>query len=228
MLAEIHGILEEENMGCWILFDKIDELYSNDYDKRKKCIESLFRTYLNFVKRAINKFTTRPTTKIDIVSTPNNMLMRRCLNNATIEEYVVNETGMNGEELLLYPNIEETFYTVFAKQVYKGKREAKMVDWLLQRITDGLGGRYPRELINFANYAKEEQKELQSFEENCLISGNAIKKAFVKVSEVKCNTYLSEFPSLKQHFERFQGKDSAKYSREELMDLYGRIRTKRR
>ena len=51
MLAEIHGILEEENMGCWILFDKIDELYSNDYDKRKKCIESLFRTYLNFVNR---------------------------------------------------------------------------------------------------------------------------------------------------------------------------------
>lgn len=122
-------------------------------------------------------------------------------------------------ELRLEGNIEETFYTVFAKQVYKGKKEAKMVDWLLQRITDGLGGRYPRELINFANYAKEEQKDLQSFDENCLISGNAIKKAFVKVSEVKCNTFLSEFPNLKQHFERFQGKDSAKYSREQLMDL---------
>ena len=51
LLAEISEILEDENMECWILFDKIDELYSNDYDKRKKCIESLFRTYLNFVNR---------------------------------------------------------------------------------------------------------------------------------------------------------------------------------
>lgn len=51
LLAEISDILEEENLECWILFDKIDELYSDDYDKRKKCIESLFRTYLNFVNR---------------------------------------------------------------------------------------------------------------------------------------------------------------------------------
>lgn len=57
------------------------------------------------------------------------MLMRRCLNNTNIEEYVVNEMVMDREELLLYQNIEETFYTVFAKQVYKGKKEAKMVDW---------------------------------------------------------------------------------------------------
>ena len=240
LLAEISDILEEENMECWILFDKIDELYSDDYDKRKKCIESLFRTYLNFVNR-FPRIKFKIFLRNDIWSTLEfvnkshisdkivelawsrydllHMLMRRCLNNATIEEYVVNEMGINKEELLLYPNIEETFYTVFAQQVYKGKREAKMVDWLLQRITDGLGGRYPRELINFANYAKEEQKDLQSFDENCLISGNAIKKAFVKVSAVKCNTYLSEFPSLKQHFERFQGKDSAKYSREQLVNL---------
>lgn len=218
LLAEISDILAEENLECWILFDKIDELYSDDYDKRKKCIESLFRTYLNFVHRFprikfkiflrndiwstlgfVNK--SHISDKIVELTWSRNdllqMLMRRCLNNTNIEEYVVNEIGMDREELLLYQNIEETFYTVFAKQVYKGKKEAKMVDWLLQRITDGLGGRYPRELINFANYAKEEQKELQSFDENCLISGNAIKKAFVKVSEVKCNTYLSEFPSLK-------------------------------
>ena len=51
ILSEIEEVLEEEDMECWILFDKIDELFSNDYQKRKLCIESLFRTYLNFVNR---------------------------------------------------------------------------------------------------------------------------------------------------------------------------------
>ena len=99
------------------------------------------------------------------------------------------------------------------------EKEANMIDWLLQRITDGLGGKYSREFINFANYSKEAQEELENFEENCLISGMAVKKAFSKVSEVKCNTYLSEFPKLRQHFDRFRGKDTARYSREEIFVL---------
>ncbi len=44
-------------------------------------------------------------------------------------------------------------------------------------------------------------------------------KAFSKVSEVKCNTYLSEFPKLRKHFERFRGKDTARYRREEIFIL---------
>lgn len=113
------------------------------------------------------------------------MLMHRCLNNEILEEYVVNEIGLEKEELLLSPNLEETFYTIFARQVYKGKKEANMIDWLLQRITDWLGGKYPREFINFANYSKEAQEEMEYFEKYCLISGLAVKKAFSKVSEVK-------------------------------------------
>lgn len=46
-----------------------------------------------------------------------------------------------------------------------------------------------------------------------------VKKAFSKVSEVKCDTYLSEFPKLRKHFDRFRGKDTAQYSREEIFVL---------
>ena len=35
----------------------------------------------------------------------------------------------------------------------------------------------------------------------------------------KCDTYLSEFPALRAHFERFRGKDTAKYTREGIGDL---------
>ncbi len=102
------------------------------------------------------------------------MLMHRCLNNKMVEEYVSNKMGLDKDELLLYPNLEETFYTIFARQVYKGKNEANMIDWLLQRITDGLDGKYPREFINFANYSKEVQEEIGNFEENCLKFPNCL------------------------------------------------------
>ncbi len=60
---------------------------------------------------------------------------------------------------------------------------------------------------------------MESFEENCLISGMAVKKAFSKVSEVKCDTYLSEFPRLRKHFDRFRGRDTSRYSREGIFKL---------
>ncbi len=240
MLNEIHTTLVQEDMDCWILFDKIDELFSDNYAKRKMCIESLFRTYLKFVNRfprirfkiflrndiwstleVVNK--SHISDKCIELSWDKNslleMILRRVLNKELVMEYVVNETGLNSEEIFLAVNLETVFYTIFAKQVYKGKREATVVSWLLARITDGLGGQYPRELINFANYAKEEQKVFSGFEENCLISGGAIKKAFNRVSITKCDTYLSEFPVLRAHFDRFRGMDKSKYTRDELTDL---------
>ena len=240
LLHEIEEVLANEQLECWILFDKIDELFSNDYQKRKLCIESLFRTYLNFVNRFPHiKF--KIFLRNDIWSTLEfvnkshisdkcieltwnktsllQMILQRILIKEEILEYVINETGLSKEELLLSVNVETVFYTIFAKQVYKGKREATVIDWVLARITDGLGGKYPREFINLANYAKDEQKEIEDFEMGCLISGLAIKKAFNRVSSTKCNTYLSEFPALRKHFDRFQGKDTAKYTREELITL---------
>ena len=235
MLTEINNTLANENLDCWILFDKIDELFSDDYQKRKLCIESLFRIYLKFINRFprikfkiflrndiwstlefVNK--SHISDKCVELSWSENSLMRRVLNNEKVMEYVINETGLDKKELLLLVNLKTVFYTIFAKQVYKGKREATVISWLLARITDGLGGRYPREFINFANYSKEEQRT-EKYDDNCLIGGNAIKRAFNKVSVTKCDTYLSEFPALRAHFERFRGKDTAKYTREGIGDL---------
>lgn len=65
------------------------------------------------------------------------MLLKRVLNVDEISEYVINETGLEKEELILPINLEEVFYTIFARQVYKGKREASVIAWSLARITDG-------------------------------------------------------------------------------------------
>ena len=138
MLTEINNTLANENLDCWILFDKIDELFSGDYQKRKLCIESLFRIYLKFINR-FPRIKFKIFLRNDIWSTlefvnkshisdkcvelswsENNlleMLMRRVLNNGKVMEYVINETGLDKKELLLSVNLETVFYTIFAKQV---------------------------------------------------------------------------------------------------------------
>lgn len=52
-----------------------------------------------------------------------------------------------------------------------------------------------------------------------MVGGNSIIKSFLKVSEVKCDTYLSEFPNLQPHFSMFAGSSKTKYTRQELFDL---------
>ena len=34
MLGDINDVLEQESIDCWILFDKIDELFSNSFFQR--------------------------------------------------------------------------------------------------------------------------------------------------------------------------------------------------
>lgn len=45
------------------------------------------------------------------------MLMRRCLNNEMVEEYVVNEIGLEKEELLLAPNLKRLLYYICSSGV---------------------------------------------------------------------------------------------------------------
>lgn len=240
VLLEIHELLVDEKINCWLLFDKIDELFSDNYDKRKACIESLFRTYLTFVHR-FPRIKFKIFLRNDIWSTLDfvnkshisdkyvdlkwdhnsllELVIKRIVLESDIKCYICQETGLDESEFTLSSNLEKVFYSIFARQIYKGKREAEVARWVIARITDGLGGTYPREFINIGNYSRDNQLRDKALEDDCLISGKSIKMAFLDVSLVKCNTYLSEFPTLRNHFERFRGKNTAKYNRDELIAL---------
>ncbi len=127
ILIEIEELLEQEQMDCWILFDKIDELFSDNYVKRKNCIESLFRTYLNFVHRFprikfkiflrndiwntlefVNKSHISDKTvelkwdKLYLLE----MVLKRIILDSDILNYIENELGLSAEEIVLSPNLE--------------------------------------------------------------------------------------------------------------------------
>lgn len=242
LLYEINELMEEENKECWILFDKIDELFSNNYGKRKECIESLFRVYLQFIHKYPN-IKLKIFLRNDIWSTLNfvnkshitdkcvelkwdkeylmKLMLKRACSTKEIEEYIWKKLNIDKNEIFDNNNVEKSFYTIFAEQVYSGDHEAKVIDWIMARITDGLGGKYPRELINFGNISKDIQKRKysNSFADDFFVCGNAIRDAYFEVSRTKCISYLNEFPHLQKHFERFSGTTQSSYGRKELIKL---------
>lgn len=240
LLIDINNILEQENKDCWILFDKIDELYADDYEKRRICIESLFRVYLNFVSR-FPRVKFKIFLRTDIWATLNlvnkshisdkiinlkwseydllKLIVKRILQSDSVCQYISAVTGLEKQSMLDKNNINDVFYTIFPRQAYAGKKEAKLIKWMMSRIEDGIGGKYPREFINFGIEAKKISMEEGEYDGESLFSQNVIRLAYVKVSKTKCETYLSEFPSLKNHFIRFHGHATYKYTRQEIIDI---------
>ena len=148
------------------------------------------------------------------------MIKRVCIND-DVRAYVENKTSLEYKNIIHdSDNLIKAFYSIFDKQVYKGKREAKVIDWIVLRIVDGLGGVYPREMINFGNEARDIQM-IASVDDctNYLISGTSIKNAYYEVSKKKCVTYLSEFSDLQSHFDRFNGCSKVKFTRNELKNF---------
>jgi hypothetical protein len=48
------------------------------------------------------------------------------------------------------------------------------------------------------------------------VEREAIRDAFAEVSSLRCETYLAEFPSLREHFARFAGKTQSEFNRQEI------------
>jgi len=240
LLKEIDLYLEESGKTVWLLIDKIDELFSSKLETRKECIEGLFLAYIDFVSRYrnirlkiflrtdiwntlsfVNKshLTDKTTTIIWDSKELKKLLIKRAVYNNEIADYLGYSSDLLDEKQDLF------FDILFPAKVYPGAREAKTMSWIIERSTDGLGGVYPREIINFGNYAVTEElkngEELdnEAMHDRSLISGLSIRNAFEKVSTVKVQSYLSEFSDLSKHFERFAGQQSAEFSQSELINL---------
>ena len=242
LLDEIDNYLKTTNKSVWFLIDKIDEMFSNKVDTRKECLEGLFIAYIDFMSRYqniklkiflrtdiwntlsfVNKshLTDKTTTIVWNGSALEELLIKRAIYNHVIEGFIYNVCSCSDWEA----DIDGCFGVLFPERVYPGYREAKTMTWIMERSTDGLGGVYPREIINFGNYAVKEELMLNDglSDEFCgeksLISGLAIRNAFSNVSKVKVQSYLSEFATLSKHFERFSGLQNAEFSQEELIQL---------
>lgn len=242
LLDEIDSFLGNSRKTVWFLIDKIDEMFSSKTTVRKQCIEGLFLAYIDFIARYqniklkiflrtdiwntlsfVNKshLTDKTTTIIWDSKSLKELLLKRAVYNVNIKNTIYSASACDDWST----NIDACFNVIFPERVYPGAKEAKTMSWIIDRSTDGLGGVYPREIINFANYSVKEELSNRDnlFEEfngdKALISGMAIRNAFSHVSQVKVQSYLSEFDSLSKHFERFMGLQTADFTQAELIKL---------
>jgi len=127
--------------------------------------------------------------------------------------------------------VKKVFYAIFeptmsqSSNANQNPTATPSHQWILKRLVDGLGNSFPREIIHLGNMAVEKQREINRAEgrhtSSRLISPKALKDAFQKISEYRCDTYLyAEFPHLAKHFDVFRGSDSATFHREELYMLF--------
>ena len=77
------------------------------------------------------------------------LLVKRAIYNCDIKNFIYNARSCSDWK----EDIDGCFSVLFPERVYPGYREAKTMSWIMDRSTDGLGGVYPREIINLGNYA---------------------------------------------------------------------------
>ena len=233
------------------MLDRIDELRSKDLDERRKLLEALFRTQLDFIGSFDNirlkiflrtdiwkelnftnkshisdKMTRLEWNDTQLLKLINKRMLQNELIKQGIEESLSVEIDVADVEKYDRDTQERIFYSVFEDQVYSGKREADLFDWLTKRIRDGHGGKYPRELISFCNFAKELQLQHEDDCEERLIAGLRVRDAYKEVSDQRVDTYLSEFPELDEHFKRFDGRNKPEFSHGELLDMFSDLEPK--
>ena len=251
LLEEEQKILEENGETVWLMLDRIDELRTKNLTERRELLEALFRTQIDFIGRFDNirlkiflrtdiwkelNFTNKShiSDKMIRLEWSNGQLLKlinkRMLQNESIrkgiEQSLSTDTNVSDMEKYDKYTQEKIFYSVFEDQVYSGKREADLFDWLTKRIRDGHGGKYPRELISFCNHARKLQLRHEDDCEEKLIAGLRVRDAYEKVSTQRVDTYLSEFPDLNEHFKRFDGRNKYKFSHAELLNIFDDLEPK--
>lgn len=243
LLSDIEAILARAGKHLWLLFDKVDEFHPADPTERRAALEGLFPACMavrSFFPHIVPRVFIRSdlygrhihfTNKSHLADkqfeirwdTPamEALILKRALIHADIRSHVARHARLRTSLLedLSASEVRRGIDTVFASRM-SNSRGIRTLEWMRARATDSKGVTYPREMIAFANGARDEQREVGSVSADYLISAEAVAAAYPKVSAMRCNTFLSEFPHLEQHFRRFRGEPAGIFARTRLLDLF--------
>lgn len=253
LLDVIDGLLQESKCLSWILLDKLDLLFFDDMDRLRMSIAGLVQLLVEysdrfknihfkvFLRRDIYR-ELRIVNKSHLVSYTHEMkwrgpwllklLVARAVSDERVQRFCQEKIGeevnvgniINGSDDLVL----KVFYAIFEERMGIIRREGfgpPTHEWILKRLVDGLGMRFPREMIHMGNVAVQRQREInrkgEPVAENRLIGYRALRKAFEMVSAYRCDTYLhSEFPHFSEHVNAFRGKETSAFTRDELYRFF--------
>ena len=238
LLEAEEAFLKNRNIKCWVLFDRLDEFFTTDLQKRKMALEGLlfansdignlscidFKIFLRTDVFDTLEFENKDHLSSSIVKIDwkvDDLLMLISKRLAKNRDIVSDAMGIKQEVEVNYRVAEILFNTVFENTVEKGQRQATSLKWIYTRLLNGQNISTPRDMIYFCCEAKNNQIKFgYPLETGRLISGRAIKEAFPKFSEHKLKDYIySVFPDTKDLIEKFRGSERPKFSLERLKDM---------
>lgn len=243
LLDDVNSALESVETDMWLLFDKIDEIWPSDREERRRSLEGLLTASMHIRRtfpriQPIILLRTDLWTELDFTNKDHltdkrielnwsdrhltSLLVKRALRHEPVlqhAESIVPKLATVPVEDLSADEQLDVLRTIFPPTVYPGEREAAIMDWIMERITDGQGTALPRDTIVLANAAADQQRDQGEVSSPQLLSREAVRGAFTRTSEVRCESFLAEFPELRNHFRRFSGQTKAEFTRDELLDL---------
>lgn len=240
-LGLLNECLKDLGYVAWIALDRLDEAFQGFPAIEVPALRALLRTYLDllafenfrlklFVRRDLFRriigdgfvnLTHVNARKIEIVwdeADLLNLLCRRVRDSAEAIQ------KLSAENL----NDEQLFYKLFPGKVDAASRKPTSWKWIMARIRDGNDVKPPRNLIDLAKMAREEQLKAEAraprnfSQEEPLIEADAIRRALERLSAQRVEDTLlaeagAEIASLIQRFRRAK----AEQNQESLADVLG-------
>jgi hypothetical protein len=245
LLEDVHTVLEVNGQRLWMLFDKIDGAVPERPRPAARGSSGSFSSGHGRDPR-ISRIVPRVFIRTDIYGPDlqftnkshfadknfeiewdeddlRTLLLKRAVTAAPVAELVTERVpALLGSvvEALSPDQRLAAFRVIFDERAYPGRREAELLNWMIARGTDAHGSTYPREFITYGNLAKANQVTRGGPGDDGLVSGRAVVDAYTEVSRIRCETFLSEFPELRQHINRFRGQHDSPFTREELDRLF--------
>ncbi len=243
LLNDAEQILEKSGQTAWVLFDKIDELYARDRSERRRAIEGLMSTMMSlrrtFPRIRITVFV-RSDIWSDLAFTNKSHLLDKMVDlkwghneiarllvkaaaaRPEVAEYIQDSVPeFVAADVDGLPNgvVERSLAVILPRQIRYRTQTSATLRWFVHRIRDG-NGTYPREAILWANRAAEmEQGSVANGRVTALVSGQSLVNTYAGLSTSRCESYLTEFPDLEEHFARFQGQEGPQFTRAQLTKL---------
>jgi len=189
LLEHVDLVLRETNSLAWMMLDKLDLLFVDDFRKLKASITGLVQLlvqYGNHFRNIHLKIFLRNdifrqlhiVNKSHLVSYSSEMkwrsslllklLVARAVDDPSVRQYceeIVNEK-IDVTSVILGSDdfVLKVFYTIFEPTMGSGKADpansTPTDQWILRRLMDGTGSSFPRELIHLGNRAVEKQREM--------------------------------------------------------------------
>ncbi|MBA4313324.1 MAG: hypothetical protein C0417_11920 [Chlorobiaceae bacterium] len=189
VMDKIDTILQEINCTAWLMLDKLDLLFIDDFEKLKSSITGLVQLLIEqsnrfknihfkiFLRSDIYR-QLRIVNKSHLISYTSEMkwsdslllklLVSRAVADPNVRAYCEEQTGMEVTVADIINGTDEDvlgmFYVIFESTMDESDAEVGQFpfvhSWMLKHLTDGMGNVYPREQIHLGNLAVEKQLEM--------------------------------------------------------------------